>query len=89
MAREIKRRISLNIEIDLYHDWMRIILDKIEGLKLDGFIFESFSEWEERRLKQLKIQKKSLEDQGINTTNVDKEINKTDLNDKYNDHLIR
>ncbi len=78
----------MNVEINLYQDWMELIHAKINELQKKGFVFVSFKEWGNRRLIQLNKQKESLEQQNIDTASVEREIQETDLEEKYKENLI-
>lgn len=78
----------MEIEINLYEDWREIILKEIENLKEKEFVFESFDEWNMKRLKNLQLRKAKLAKDEKTTEDINQHISEADLIEEYKEHLL-
>lgn len=78
----------IDIKINLIQDWESLILKEIDQLKNNGFLFDSYEDWQVKRQKKLLNKKKALIDIGSAITDVDRDIARTDLIEDYKQSLI-
>lgn len=73
----------MTIKVNLYRDWIKLILTKIASLKTSGFSFEEYEEWEKRKLKSYRMQIDQLEKANSDTKTVELLMEEDSLHSQY------
>lgn len=78
----------MNIEINLYSDWIKLVLDKIESLKEQGFIFESFEDWKQKEIENFKKIRIELEKENKDISIIERQLTLDSLRSRYESNQI-
>lgn len=79
----------MDIAINLYRDWLELILKEIEKLRQQGFKFDDFGQWRKSVLRGLQQRKEKELKSGVsNTEAIDKQMQPAALKSRFKIHLI-
>ncbi len=78
----------MEIRMNLYADWRRIVLSEVKRLDAAGFKFQSFDTWKARQIAALSAQEAALKKAGANTQSVEARSTEEALRREYDESLI-